>query len=332
MPHSSGGGSHGGGSHGGSHHSSHSSGRSRGGSGSSQRTSSTAFAGATRYVYYRNKRPYFVYSNYDIRKKNTASTVITIIFLAIMALPILGVGIAGAVVSFETPKKVYPPSNKSIVIEDELGVIDNEDDLIDTLEDFRGETGIVPAVVTISEEKWNQSYPTLEDYAYDKYLELFKDEKHWLIVYSSEVEDDGFDDWKWEGMQGNDTDNILTVKKVERFNEDLHKMLLQRSKYSVGEAIEKAFDSLNSYVMNKTWNKPVFFASVGVSGFFLFFLVWLGISTIKPVKTSYYHKAIVCDETLVDQEKCEYCGGVYVVGLHKACPHCAAPLPVKTNT
>ena len=327
MPHSSGGGSHGGGSHGGSHHSSHSSRSSGGRGGSSHRAGSTPFAGATRYVYYRHKKPCFVYSNYDITKKNTLANVVGIIFLIFMIAPILGIGILGACVSFEQPKKIYPPSNKDIIIDDQLGVIDNAGDLQDSLEEFYDQTGIVPVVITITNDTWKNEYPTLERYAYNKYLSWFKDEKHWLIVYSAETKEDGFDDWYWEGMQVNDTDPVLTEAKTKKFNDEVQKMLLQREKYSVGEVFENAFDSLNSYVMNKTWNKPVFFTSISVSGIFLLFIVWIAISTLKPVQTSYYHKAILCDDKLVDQEKCEYCGGIYVVGLHTTCPHCAAPLP-----
>lgn len=69
MPHSSGGGSHGGGFHGGSHGSS---GRG-GGSGiwsyaSTHRVGRTHFSGSSKYVYYDNKKPVYVYANYDITK------------------------------------------------------------------------------------------------------------------------------------------------------------------------------------------------------------------------------------------------------------------------
>ena len=246
-----------------------------------------------------------------------------------MVVPIAAIGVAGAYVSFETPKKLYAPSNKEIIIEDGLGVINNTEELTDTLEEFLDTTGIVPAVITVSNDTWKNDYPTLERYAYDAYVSRFKDERHWLIVYSSSTAEDGFDDWYWEGMQGNDTDNILTEEKVGKFNSALHDMLLQRKKYSVGEAIENAFDSLNSTVMSKNWNKPVFFASTGVSGFFVLMIIWSAVKSLKPVTTSYYHKAYLCDPIFVDQEKCEYCGGVYVVGLHQTCPHCAAPVPAK---
>ena len=39
-----------------------------------------------------------------------------------------------------------------------------------------------------------------ESYAYDEYLDLFDDEMHWLIVFSTDG-DEEWEDWYWEGMQ-----------------------------------------------------------------------------------------------------------------------------------
>ena len=324
MPHSSGGGSHGGGSHGGSHSShSHSSGRS--GGGKSTRTSKTAFAGSTRYVYYRKGKPNFVYANYDIRKKNPLATIIAIVYVCGMILPLLGICVLGWFVSFEKPKKISPPRDKKIIIEDNINVIDNDDDLYDVLEEFYDKTGIVPAVVTVTNDTWKK-YDNLEKYAYDDYLNRFDDERHWLIIYSEAVKEDGFNDWYWEGMQGDQTDSILTSKKTGEFTDNLHKLLLQRERNSVGESIEKAFDQLNSKVMATTINTKLLLVTQIVPLMFVALFVYLIIKIVKPVEKHYYTKAYVCDPTFVDQETCEYCGGVYVVGLHTTCPHCAAAL------
>ena len=325
MPHSSGGGSHGGGSHGGSHSShSHSGGRS--GGGSSTRASKTAFAGSTRYVYYRKGKPNFVYANYDIRKKSSlVATIIAIVYICGMILPLLGICVMGWIVSFEKPKKISPPQDKTIIIEDNINVIDNEDDLYDVLEEFYDKTGIVPAVVTVTNDTWKK-YDNLEKYAYDDYLNRFKDERHWLIIYSEAVKEDGFNDWYWEGMQGDQTDSILTSKKTGEFTENLHKLLLQRERNSVGESIEKAFDQLNSKVMDTTVNTKLLLITQIVPLTFVALFVYLILKIMNPVEKHYYTKAYVCDPTFVDQETCEYCGGVYVVGLHTTCPHCAAAL------
>lgn len=328
MPHSSGGGSHGGGSHGGSHSShSHSGGRS--GGGKSTRTSKTAFAGSTRYVYYRKGKPNFVYANYDIRKKNPLATIIAIVYVCGMILPLLGICVLGWFVSFEKPKKISPPRDKKIIIEDNINVIDNDDDLYDVLEEFYDKTGIVPAVVTVTNDTWKK-YDNLEKYAYDDYLNRFDDEKHWLIIYSEAVKEDGFNDWYWEGMQGDQTDSILTFKKTGEFTDNLHKLLLQRERNSVGESIEKAFDQLNSKVMATTINIKLLLVTQIVPLMFVALFVYLIIKIVKPVEMHYYTKAYVCDPTFVDQETCEFCGGVYVVGLHTTCPHCAAALKSKT--
>ncbi|MBQ2584658.1 MAG: hypothetical protein II568_05725, partial [Erysipelotrichaceae bacterium] len=73
MPHSSGGSSHSGGSHSGSSSSSSSSSRSSSGGssgGSASRISSTPFRGSRRFLYYKDSKPNFIYTNYDVRKKS----------------------------------------------------------------------------------------------------------------------------------------------------------------------------------------------------------------------------------------------------------------------
>ena len=52
-------------------------------------------------------------------------------------------------------------------------------------------------------------------------------------------------------------------------------------------------------------------------------------SSFHPFKGKYFEKAVECPETFVDQEKCEYCGGIYVVGMSDVCPNCAAPIKPK---
>ena len=53
-----------------------------------------------------------------------------------------------------------------IIIEDEADVItgDEEDDLKDSLREFLDTTGIVPAVVTVNNEDWQDRYDDLTDY------------------------------------------------------------------------------------------------------------------------------------------------------------------------
>ena len=52
---------------------------------------------------------------------------------------------------------------------------------------FRDKTGVTPAIITVDNREWKGYYNDLENYAYDRYVNMFPDEKHWLIVYSSDL-------------------------------------------------------------------------------------------------------------------------------------------------
>lgn len=337
MPHSSGGGSHSGGSHSGGSHSSHSSHRSGGGSssgGSSRRTSDVPFKGSRRYLYYRDNKPQFVYANYDVRKPNRMPLITGIIVFVFFLFPVLIGCIIGMVSSIKKPQRIdfgnYKNKRPEFVIEDNLGIFENKKKLKGAMEDFYDETGIIPAVITVSNEDWNEDYTSLESYAYDQYINRFKEfhEIHWLIVYSESTKDNGFSDWYWEGMQGDETDSILTEKQTAAFTESLHKRLLQRAKYSVEDAIGITLDEYRVKVMKTTVNTPMLLICL------FMFLMFGGISfysftvAYKPDKVpEYYKNAKPCDLTMVYQEPCTFCGGIYIIGMHTTCPHCGAALP-----
>ena len=321
MPHSSGGGSHGGGGHGGH-------GGFGGAGGASGRRSSTHFAGAKRYVYYRNRKPVMVYANYDISKDRSTSMALFVFAFTLSYVAL--VFILMAVMAVMPVIKKRTNYDTKIVIEDNAGIIDDEDeaDLKKELKEFLDKTGITPAFVTVNNEDWKRDNRTsLERYSYDLYLDMFDDEKHWLIVYSEpEVPDPEFNDWYWEGMQGDNTDSILSKSKTRIFNKEFQKNLLKRDKYTVAQALTRSFDSFNEVVMQKdkdTWVVAVIFwplSALAVTG-----VVFLCIGGIKAGKSA--KSAFECKEEVVRQAKCNYCGGVYVIGHHNTCPHCQAQIP-----
>ena len=206
MPHSGGGGSHSGGSHSSSHSSSRSHySSSRGGSsGSSRRTSSTPFPGAKRFLYYKDRTPHFIYANYDIRKRNVLSIVMGIVrkrnvlsivmgivIFSMFSIPAVLALIYGISQSVNVPKKLtyFEDRDKSpqYVIEDELGVIEDKKELKKSIKAFYETTGVVPAVITVENSAWQDDYASMEQYAYDLYVNTFHhDEVYLLIVYSSE--------------------------------------------------------------------------------------------------------------------------------------------------
>ena len=319
MPHSSGGGSHGGGHHGGHGHGG------RGGSG--VRLSHKPFKGSRRFIYYHSRRPAFVYSNKQPDNKENAGSIIA---FAVMLFLTAAFSLLFFFISLLPPSRLDDSNiSTKIVIEDDADIItdEEEEELADSLKAFHKVTGIVPSVVTVNNEDWQDDYRNLEKYSYDRYLAMFSDEKHWLIVYSEpEVPDEDFNDWYWEGMQGDDTDRILTVKKADIFNKKLHKLLLQRDRYTVAEAICSAFDDLTPKIMGRSAEQS------NLVGFLLIFsfsaiggtvLLIVGIKAFKKFTGAF---EVGADE-VIRQTRCNYCGGIYVAGHHTNCPYCQAQVP-----
>ena len=273
MPHSSGGGSHGGGSHGGSHGSHGSSG---------PRISRTHFHGSRRYVYYnRNNEPKYFYADDKFKPGFHPLRLLVGIFY----LPFL-------IVIFFMFKEALPivPKNydHTIIIKDEADVIDNEDALYSELERFMKKTGVTPSVVTVHNESWDTSF-SLEEYAYSRYLQEFDDEMHWLIVYSEPIDPNpDFNDWYWEGMQGDDTDPVLKEKYTSMFNERFHNMLWSGDK--VDESLKTSFGYVTDHFSKKP-DMSELFSPLFMLGFVLFHAFFmLGIPNLK------YRNAVLAPE------------------------------------
>ncbi len=250
MPHSSGGGSHGGGSHGGSHHSSR--GGSRGSSG--PRYSRRPYRNSRRYMYYdRRGRERYIYCSERPKPMSPVSFVITLVFF----IPFL---ISGMVLTATSLTGIFPFRLKPVYtrpashIEDNTGCINNESELEEVLVKFENKTGISPYILTVTNSDWIENYTNLESYSYTAYLERFSDEQHFLVVYSDPLRDRNSDfiDWYWEGMQGDDTDAIISESHFAKFQTKLHSGLV-RENVSVGEAFEDAFSDSLDYMMKPSF-------------------------------------------------------------------------------
>lgn len=266
MPHSSGGGSHGGGSHGGSH-----GGGSRGGRSVGPTISRGYFKGSTRYVYYRKGEPRYFYADKSFKPGIQWSRLLILFFY----LPFLFVMVPAVIKEIPIAKKNY---NHNIVISDEADVISDEQALYDSLERFMKKTGVTPSVVTIYNDDWAGS-GSLENYAYSRYLREFDDEMHWLIVYAEEKYPSGsYKDWYWEGMQGDDTDNIINSAVAARFNSDLHSRL-ESDDRNVGAQLIASFDNITaSYRKSINWGElGSLMCFLGFILLHMFFMVFWGI-------------------------------------------------------
>ena len=317
MPHSSGGGSHGGGSHGGSH--------GRGSSG--HRTSHSYFPGSTRYAYYHKGRIEYYYRDAEYTaedfKDKSRSRLITALILCVFYAVFIVAILAG---TFNIPRKLhmdYPDT--SIVISDGKNLL-SDDDLLrigESFSKFQDKTGITPALLIIDNSEWMGHYTSLENYAYEYYVQRWDDEKHWLIVYSTDS-DKEWEDWYWEGMQGDDTDNILTTKRTDDFREDFQKRILQ-NRQSFTDSFLDAFDSLNDVCMKMSFQPIVLIALPFVLLHASLFLYAVTIGAKKNEEKARNSVKLEKDVQYVE-DTCKWCGGLYIHGIHLSCPHCGGTI------
>lgn len=326
---SSGGGSHSGGYRSSSSSFSSSSSRSSGYSGSyssgrsysrnvpAARVSKTDFSGARKYVYYKDNKPEYYYSDYETFKENKRRKLtFWIPFIIILTI---------VIVFALQPSALTMDYDTDVFIADTLGVIEDEDSLFDALEDFRDETGITPCIITISNEDWSEYYDSLYSFTFDMYVNEFEDEKHWLIVYSEpENPDPAFNDWCWEGVQGDDTVYILTYEASDDFGISLQKYLTNK-KYSVGEAFTKAFNELTPTMMP---NAMIDSSAVLGALVVMAVVLWIAIKRTRifektPKRPATMPAKAVAVKPSAVEVTCEYCDGVYLSDLFN-CPHCGA--------
>ena len=172
------------------------------------------------------------------------------------------------------------------------------------MEEFQEITGICPVIYTTFDEYWQDDYADLESYAYDVYVNNFKDESHFVIVYSIKEDDQvllknekiGVPDYAWEAIQGNDTDNILTETTFKHFANKVQKELEDGE--NPGRAFDDAFQYLNNRFKNQL--KPGSFTRTVsilmsciplfiVAGFFALFLAF-SIKNYKKDKDVVYEE------------------------------------------
>ena len=321
MPHSSGGGSSSG-----SFHSSSGSSHSSSSSSNSSRISSRPFAGSTTYVYYsRGHEPRLMYTN-GSPLASLKSTIVGILVTSFILLTILIIlGFSG----FHNPTKINTNYNTSIVIHDNNGVLSTEEfsSITETFNEFLDKTGISPSLVTVNEE-YVSNPDDLENYAYDEYLKYFSDEKHWLLVYYSSNGTQK-DNWAFEGMQGNDTDNVLTDDVTYRFDRVMYASLHEEGT-SFYEALTHSFNEITPTIMDKSYHLDTvqIFVGIFVAAIFGFFIISQIISLNSHKKLQ---KAVKIPTEEPELKKCLYCDSSYYAGTIDHCPNCGAPVEFPKN-
>ena len=307
MPHSSGGGSSGGGYHGGSSSGGH--------SGSSKVYSSRPFPGATCYVYYSHARPHLIYTNEANETRASGYIALIILFSCLFLFSIAFSFLS----SYHHPSKLKTNYDTTIVIKDENNILDDEEETLlnNKFDEFLSTTGITPSLITTDISLY-PSYSSLEDYAYDRYVNSFKDEKHWLIVYSSN-QGTQKDNWAFEGMQGDDTDSILYSYVTDKFNKTLYTSLNDGS-VSVTNALIRALDEITPNIMDKAFHLEVSTLIVGLAMAIMFGAL-LVLQIVAFYRSKQMKKAIKMTST-PSLKVCPYCGNSYYAETVDTCPKC----------
>ena len=325
MPHSSGGGSSSGGSHGGSHS------RSGGGGSSNTRFGSNYYPGAHRYVYYVNRPPRYYFSDTSYTIKDAKNKKRSDLFGGIIWALVSLVFFFGALSEIHIPKKVVIDYDTGIVIEDHLDILDEADrsEMDRVFSQFREDTGVTPSFIAVSDTQWQDRTDTLELYAYRSYVENFDDEKHWLVVYA-----EGGGKWAWEGMLGDDCEDMITPEMEDEFTKTIQENLWADTRYSVAGAICNGFEGIakKAQKVQFDFTDVVILLLAAASVCFGIFMI-LGSLRQKPEDDP----RLRSERCRVDKENpredvCDYCGGVYVHGVHTSCPHCGAPVRIEMNT
>ncbi|MCR5329399.1 MAG: hypothetical protein K6E12_11210 [Saccharofermentans sp.] len=294
MPHSSGGGSHGGGFHGGGSH-----------GGSGNRVSSHYFSGARRFrKHYSDGRPdEYVYARRKPDRTGITSVIVVTLFSAVFVF----MGLIGNRPVFA--QKLTPEYSDEPAIHDDTGVIDNGDELLNTLDEYCYTTGICPVIYTVYDEEWNSSYTDLEDYAFGTYVNNYPDEQHFVIVYSipksqAEGVKDGsvtVPDYSWEAVQGDDTDEIITEQVFEKFGKTVQRRL--EAGKGPGEAFDSAFAESTEKLakdMNPNAVRRVFkMLSAYIP--FLIVLAFFILVIVLTVKSYIKDRGVVFEEVPLDE-------------------------------
>ncbi len=340
MPHSGGGGSHSGGGGGG-----HSSG------GSSTRVASAPFKGSHTYVVYDNTgASRLVYANSkdyhaEVTKKSLISnSIILTVFFAIPGFCVFVFGIISMITSlhFGMSKTDYPSRiDDTVYIFDDYDLVSDKEEqrLIETLEEFRDNTGVIPAVEFTYDDFWMGNYNgDMEPFAYNEYVTNFDDEYHLLVVYSYGYEDaqTGFNEFHWNAMWGNDLGKTIFSDDEVYFGDDLQKQFSIANGKNVSTAIETSVVNLYMRLTESFFrlDKGSLISGVGCLIWGLLFGgagVAAVLSTISGYKKSKAKGEVTYKIKGTPQiGKCKYCECTYYLGTVGTCVHCGAPLDNKS--
>lgn len=336
MPHSGGGGSHSGGGGGG---------HSGGGGGSSVRVSSQPFSGSHTYVVYdKSGSSRLVYTNTrnyhaEVTKGSCISSVILFaLFFALPGVIALIIGLVSAISSFHIglSKTKYPSTlDDTVYIFDNFDYISDSEEqaLIDSLTEFRDNTGVIPAVEFTNDSYWQSNYTDMENFAYNEYVNAFADEYHLLIVYSYGYEDSntGFNEFHWHTMWGDDLGKTIRTKDENFLANELQKEFSIANGKDVPQAVINSMDSLYTHLTGTLIHFDEKLATGLSTSFWGLIFGGAGILTIFSGISNYKKSKMKGEITYKihgepEIKTCKYCSCTYYAGTVGTCIHCGAPL------
>lgn len=289
---------------------------------------------ATRYSYYnKHNEKKYIWCSYNPAERDKTGW--ARYFLLIVYLPFVLVVFAMLKDSFNIPHRLINTESR-FVIEDNIGAVSDKDGLYAAMTEFYNVTGVTPAFLTVYDGEWESNYDSLSNFGIDNYYDLFEDENHWLIVYSrpKKSKSDGFVNWKWEGIAGDNITGAVFDNVIDAFNTEM-----QNSLYA-----EKSPDEAMSKSLRKSlgeWKSYIDFSMLIPAIIIGLFIIFHAYFMVFRGKRKYIPNAVPDPEVLptpapaptptpapVEPEiVCEYCGTRFTYDvLEKGnCPSCGAP-------
>lgn len=323
MAHSGGGGSHGGGHHGGSHRGG------RGGSGGSAR-SKRYFPGSYYHHYINRRGRHVYYYSRDPRaaRPSISQMITSFLFVGIFWIFLFVMGVSE---TFSFPGKVKNTVPDGVYVRDEADFLNDreEEQLNEVLDRYYRETGINPCIYLIDKADWNGKYTSLENFGLSEYYRLFQDETHYLVVYSDEVREDGWHDWAFETIVGDDTTKALGTEREDFMSDKLYKEF-NRNEDNLCEAFVVSFEALIADSGKVKFNPGVMVVILLFSVFLVFILIAV-VSDYLNRRDEYKYSQLYSDSIKNPAEyimACPECG-TKNTELSDICPGCGAPLKRK---
>lgn len=163
-------------------------------------------------------------------------TIITLVVITILAFIIITPVARGTFV-YKAHKlnNDYTPA-----VYDDAGIINDDEALTKTLEEYYDLTGICPVVYTVDESTWKTTHTELKNYTLWKYHNNFKDEAHHVIVFSAKQVSSEKTTYKYAGILGKDTVYTITFPTTLIFNGKISSGI--NKGLSVDEILNSAFE------------------------------------------------------------------------------------------